>query len=414
MAFRKKQLQKTNPFNSFRMNKLFVALLFTLAGTFAHAQTPDNYYVVIGAFRIHDNAIRLTDQANKQNLMADYAMNPRQSLYFVYVLQTPDKARAFSFLIKIKATTAYKDAWVFKGVLGQLAVSETPKTQPEPVVVSPVQEPVREPEPQPEPTKNEPTPEPQQQPEVKPETKPAPATKLEGKAFVFNLIDAKTKQPVVGEVQILEGPRATQYQAFRANESVLIKTPKNTDGVLVLSTVAPGYKGETRSFSYQTPNLPEGKVGSGEEYIIDLELERVTRGDYVEFNDVRFFANSVALQPESRNELDGLAALLKENPKYKIDIHAHCNGKQDREVNTHTEGADPFVLDPSKSKKVRLSAKRFTQQRGELVKSYLVSQGIETKRIAVTAEGGRVPIYPANSTLAGRNDRIEIQIKKGK
>jgi outer membrane protein OmpA-like peptidoglycan-associated protein len=395
------------------MKRFFIFCLFTLASCWMFAQTPDNYYVVIGVFRIHDNAIRLTENANKLSLMTDYTLNSRQNLYYVYVLQTTEKARAYSFLIKVKATTPYKDAWVYKGVLGQLAVSEPSATEPEPTPEPLPKDPVSpapQPAPQPEPIKTE---TPVKQPEPQ-ETKPAPAPKLEGKTFVFNLIDAKTKEAVVGEVQILEGPRATQYQAFRSNEQVQIKTPKNTDGILVLSTVAPGYKAETRTFSYQTPNLPEGKMGSSDEYIVDLELDRVTRGDYVEFNDVRFFGNAVVLQPESRNELDGLAALMNENPNYKINIHAHCNGKQDREVTTLGSSTDFFAIDPAKNKKVRLSAKQFTQQRGDVVKSYLVDQGIGAKRIGVTAEGGRVPIYPLNSTLAGRNDRIEIQIKKGK
>lgn len=395
------------------MKRFFVALLFTLAAFCSLAQTADNYYVVIGAFRIHDNAIRLTEQAAKLGLMADYAMNPRETLQFVYVFQTPDKARAYSFLIKVKATTPFKDAWVYKGVLGQLTVVET-KTVAESTVdpqPKPAEPRPEEPKPVIE-TKPEPVVQPKQdQPEPKPEKL---ATKLEGKAFVFNLIDAKTKEPVVGEVQILEGARATQYQAFRSNESVQLKTPKNADGVLVLSTIAPGYKGETRTFTYQAPNLPEGRVGSNDEYVINLELDRVSRGDYVEFNDVRFFGNAVVLQPESRNELDGLAELMKENPKYKINIHAHCNGKQEREVTTLGTSTDFFAIDPSQNKKARLSAKQFTQQRGDLVKNYLVSKGVTAKNISITAEGGRVPIYPTNSTLAGRNDRIEIQIKKGK
>ncbi len=394
------------------MKRFLIACLFTLAAAYADAQTTGNYYVVIGAFRIHDNAIRLTEQAAKLNLMADYALNSRETFHFVYVLQTNDRARAYSFLIKIKATTPFKDAWVYQGVLGQLTVA-TPKTDNEPPAPELQPQPV---EPQPEAPKPVVQPDPIVAPkETQPEPKPEkPAVKPEGKAFIFNLIDAKTKEPVVGEVQILEGARATQYQAFRSNAPVQLKTPKNADGVLVLSTIAPGYKGETRTFTYQAPNLPEGKVGPNDEYVIDLELERVSRGDYVEFNEVRFFGNAVVLQPESRNELDGLAELMKENPNYKIDIHAHCNGKQEREVTTLGTSTDFFAIDPTKNKKVRLSAKQFTQQRGEVVKSYLVSQGVTAKNITITAEGGRVPIYPNNSTLAGRNDRIEIQIKKGK
>lgn len=392
---------------------LFAGVALLLASVFCRAQTDDNYYVVIGAFRIHDNAIRLTQQATNLNLMADYAFNQQRELYYVYALETQDKRRAFRFLMQVKTSTPYRDAWVFAGDLENPERLPVPASPPVAISTPPVQD-------QPAPPPAAPAPQPVQE-EIKPvipapavsEEKPAAKPK-EGKAFVFNLIDEKTKQPVAGQVQVMEGPRATQYQAFRANAVAQINPPKNADGVLVVNTVAPGYKSETRAFSYQAPSLPEGRAGDDDTYIIDLPVTRVSRGDFVEFNDVRFFTNAVVLQPEARNELDGMADLLKDNPRYRIQIHAHSNGKAAREVITRGSSNEFFALEPAKNKKARLSDKQFTQQRGELVKAYLVSQGIEPSRISVKAEGGRIPIYPANSTLAGRNDRIEIQVLKGR
>lgn len=107
------------------MIKSGMVILFALFAGCVWAQSGDNYYVIIGAFRQHDNAIRLTQQAGELNLMADYALSPRGRWHFVYVLQTEDRERALRFLANVKATTPFRDAWIFSGVLGQTAIRDT-------------------------------------------------------------------------------------------------------------------------------------------------------------------------------------------------------------------------------------------------------------------------------------------------
>lgn len=99
-----------------------IAALVLCWGVPARAQQPDHYYVVIGVFRTHEQAIRLTEQATALNLLADYALNSRRSLYFVFALETQDKARAYTFLKKVRKSTPYHDAWVYSGVLGELEI----------------------------------------------------------------------------------------------------------------------------------------------------------------------------------------------------------------------------------------------------------------------------------------------------
>ena len=93
----------------------------------------EEHYVVIGAFANHNNAIRWTDNANSKNFSAQYAMNQARKLYYVYILRTEDKRKAFSFMMKIRVETDYKDAWVFSGRLGVEAEQEV-VTEKAPVV----------------------------------------------------------------------------------------------------------------------------------------------------------------------------------------------------------------------------------------------------------------------------------------
>ncbi len=363
----------------------------------AQSQSEISHYVVIGAFAKHDNAIRYTDYANKLNFSAQYAINPARNLYYVYLLEASDRKRAFSFMMKIRVETEFKDSWVFSGKLGQEVKETVVEVKPvEPVVVEEVQE---------KPVIIE-------QPIVKEEpVLVVEEKKPEGKPFYFKLINSGKE--VLGEIHILESLRATQYQAFNGNEVVYLPAPRNAAKTWIVSVQAPGYRPVDLTMDYNSPAEISSGVGSQSEVIIPIELVRSKRGDFIEFNRVRFFGNSAIFQPESKLELDGLVELMKEQPKYKISVHGHCNGKQSRNIVVKGESTEFFETSLKNSRET-VSAKQLTQYRADLVKEYLISQGIDAKRIKTKAEGGNAMIYPPTGALSGFNDRIEVEVKKGK
>ncbi len=118
------------------------------------------------------------------------------------------------------------------------------------------------------------------------------------------------------------------------------------------------------------------------------------------------------LQPESQNELDGVVSLMKENTKYKIKIHGHCNGTQVRESYTMGTSTNFFAMDPTGNKKETISSKDLSYARAETVRAYMVQQGIENDRITLKGEGGKVPLYPEGGTLGQYNDRVEDEFLK--
>jgi len=372
-------------------------VFFAFISGSSFAQTDTEHHVVIGAFSKLDNAIRWTDQANKSNFSAQYAINPARQLYYVYILRTTDKKNAFSFMMKIRLETKYKDAWVYSGSLGTQVV-EPQEPVAEPIIeddpVEQVEEVIEEPVVEEEPVIEQPV-----------------AEKPKGKAFLFKLTSAN--EEVIGEIHVLESPNATQYQAFKGNEIFYLPAPRNSEGAFIAAVQAPGYRPVEVTVDYKNPSLLTSGNGPQGEVIIPIELVRSKRGDYIEFNNVRFFGNSAIFQPESRVELDALVDLMKDQPKYKILVHGHCNGKQSRNI-VSKGSSNEFFETSTLNKRGTVSAKELTQLRADLVKEYLVSQGIDAKRIKTKAEGGKVMIYPQGGTLSGYNDRIEVEIKKGK
>ncbi len=381
-------------------------------GTFAQDPQQPSNYVVIGAFAKLGNAVRFTDAANLENFQAQYAINSPRNLYYVFILNVSERSKAYSFLLKIREETTYKDAWLYTGKLGletdvsikeseptlintgnsnnpaisETVVEELPKNFSPAVVAvdsstykKPVEEYIEE--------------------------KPI------GKPFYFKLINSESRKEVLGEVHVMES-KSPQFQRFNGNELVYLIPPKNNTGIYLLTIQVPGYKTAKLAFDYKDPSAVSSGAGERQEAIVIFELVRAKKGDYVDFNNVRFLHNTSILESMSQKELDEMVTLMMEDLKYKIRIHGHCNGDESREIITMGSSTDFFRLDASKNTRETTTAKGLSEFRAEAVKDYFISKGIDKARIVTKGEGGKMMIYPKTSTLAIHNDRVEIEVLK--
>jgi outer membrane protein OmpA-like peptidoglycan-associated protein len=390
------------------MRKLFFVIVFFGFSIPLVCAQDVRHYVVIGSFGTKDNAARLAGLPVSAKLNARYDLNASKKLYYVYLLESTNEAEVYTYVRKVRLETPFKDAWVYHGSLGNRPLVSAPskpkeevkqevKEEVQPVVNMPVTTVAAEPAPPvvQEMKKEEPK-----------ELAPPP-----GKPFLFKLVNEETGSPVEGEIQVLETAKATEYLAYESNQVVYLPAPKNSKGTFQLKTIAPGYKVSKRALNYTDPANSASGQGAKNEYIIAIPLVRVKTGDYIEFTNVRFFPNTTILQPDSRHELDGLAALMKENGKYKIIVHGHCNGTEERDITALGTSADLFATSPSNSRE-HANAVQFTLLRAETVKTFLIQQGIDASRIKTKGQGGKEFLYPPNSTLSARNDRVEVEVKK--
>jgi OOP family OmpA-OmpF porin len=123
---------------------------------------------------------------------------------------------------------------------------------------------------------------------------------------------------------------------------------------------------------------------------MNFALQPVEVGTTVNLENVLFAQAKTDILPESYPELDLVVSFLKENPKVRIELMGHTDGR-----GVHADN-------------VRLS-----QQRVNKVKAYLVSRGIEPRRISGKGFGGSKPIGSNDTEEARRmNRRVEFVIKK--
>ena len=106
-------------------------------------------------------------------------------------------------------------------------------------------------------------------------------------------------------------------------------------------------------------------------------------------NNLFFATNEYTLQPASINELERVAAILKDHP-YKVEIGGH----------TDDVGSDA-------------ANQKLSELRAEAVKEWLVEHGIEAKRLSAKGYGESKPVT-SNATEEGRrrNRRVEIRFTK--
>ena len=389
-----------------KLRFFFVVLLITLLSKLSMAQeTFSPYYVVIGGFKSEENAQKYCTQAHEQNLPAVYAFNEESQLYYVYVRATQTKDVADDILSRLKSTSIFKDAWVFNGVLSGSNLARKP--QPKPVE--------EEPEPEPEPVIEEPV---EQLPDntqsgAVPAQQPVAETPMPvGRPFIFKLVSSESGDPLNGLVRLQESDRAVQFRGYNGNEKVYVPAPANRSGKWFVVCQVLGFRQLKKPIVYEkAAELSGVSLGPENEVIIPLELERVRKGDYIEMENVKFYNNTALFSPGSERELDELVAMMEANPDYQIRLHGHTNGNQARDIVSLGSSTDFFTPDVSNAK-THGSAKELSLLRAELVKAYLVSKGIEGERIATKGEGGTQMIFDPSGTLAGMNDRVEVEIRK--
>jgi outer membrane protein OmpA-like peptidoglycan-associated protein len=375
-------------------------------------------YVVIGAFSKQTNAIRFTDHAQKDlKLNAKFEMNFRRNLYYVYVLSTDDLAAAVQEARRLRTESEFRDTWVYRGSFDA--------NGPDGVVIVPtetVKEPETSTEQTPETTVTEPaatTEAPKEDStavsentEVPVETTAAPDDAKEGTKFLFKISRATDLKRVRGDVDVIDIDRSRKMGTYKGNLAVKVASPQSKSGKMSLVCDVFGYRKVQREINYNDPEVGTDIIRDATgSVVVPFDLERLKKGDIAVMYNVYFFKDAAVMRPESRYEVNSLLDMMNENLKYKITIHGHTNGNATGKIISMNKDTQNF-FSLTDTKDGFGSAKELSQQRAEIIRDYLVSNGIDTKRMEIKAWGGKKPIHDKMSQRAQENVRVEIEINQ--
>lgn len=210
--------------------------------------------------------------------------------------------------------------------------------------------------------------------EIPRETTPDKRVKIYGK-----VTNAKTGESIVADI-LFTSPSVTESSRTAPETGYDVLVPSTEQYTVKIE--ASGYISALEKLDIQTYEMKELEM--------NFKLQPLEVGTTVNLKDVLFEQGKTILLPQSYPELDLVIAFLKSNPKVKIELSGH----------TDNRGIPGQNL-------------KLSQARVDKVKSYLVSKGIDKKRITGKGYGGARPIA-SNDTEETRllNRRVEFTIKK--
>lgn len=386
------------------------------------------YYIVVAAYLSNQEnfAKKYSDQLNADGRHSKHGFDAARNLYYVYLDFYSDFNESINQMLEVRKAGGFADAWVriIKDGAETEPVAEIkpePQKPAEPVVTAkpvavieekktpPVEE-TKKVETVTEKTKLDsaivPVPNPKAEPVYLPQT-------LKNTQAFFSLYNATNGTILDGEVEVIDTDRSRLISKMKANSYVSLPDPKSKSGKLTLIGSAFGYRKVQHELNYlntEADTLKEEVDLIGNYYMVKFDLSRMSRGDIATLYNVYFYNDAAVMIPESKYELNKLLQMLNENPNYKIMLHGHTNGNGRGKIIYVGPEKDFFNITKDDVVKESGSAKELSGARATVIKEWLVSQGIDAKRIEVKAWGGGRMLHDKNSQHARRNVRVEVEV----
>jgi outer membrane protein OmpA-like peptidoglycan-associated protein len=207
--------------------------------------------------------------------------------------------------------------------------------------------------------------------------KPEPVLLVSGK-----VLNSKTNKPIEAKIRYETLPDGIEAgiavsNALTGEYKIVLPTGKKY-----------GFMAEAKGFASINENLDLINLSVYKEIQKDLILVSIEKGEIIRINNIFFDFGEYKLLEDSYAELNRLVILLNENLSMKIRINGHTDNignVQDNQI--------------------------LSENRAKAVKSFLISKGINPKRV-ITKGFGKLKPLANNNTEEGRqkNRRVEFEI----
>ncbi len=194
--------------------------------------------------------------------------------------------------------------------------------------------------------------------------------------------DKATKKPLLAKVELInlkEGEVESLVESDSLTGKYLMVLTQGAEYALYVNKK--GYLFRSLNFNYS-------EIRDFKPITLDIDLEKVTEGTVAVLHNIFFDVDKFELKEKSRTELQKISRFLTENPALRVEISGH----------TDNVGAAAYN-------------KQLSEKRAQSVYEYLVTSGIDSKRLITKGYGPERPVS-TNETEDGRqaNRRIEFKI----
>lgn len=366
-----------------------------------HAELQPGYYVVVGAYAEtkEDIAIRYVNKLKADGHEASHGFNSSRNLYFVYLQYHTDLKESVRSMLATRKNKAFADAWV-RVVPGDI--------KPQVVQAPPVKE---------APTQPETTPlntEPEDSVWTEPEEKIIQHDPMTlGNTEVFlSLYNGPHNRIVDGQIEVFDADRSKSITKVDGNEYLIIQDPQNNTGKIRLVADVFGYRRVERELTYSRPLADTAKAYvdlMGTTFVVHFDMVQYKTGDRTLLDNIVFYNDAALMMPESKSGLEALLWMLNDDKNYRIRLHGHTNGNFRGDIITMGPSRNYFNIAPD-SKRGSGSSKELSEKRAEIIKLWLMDNGVDASRIEVVGWGGKQPLYDVHSVNAKKNVRVELEI----
>jgi outer membrane protein OmpA-like peptidoglycan-associated protein len=420
------------------MRIFLTVLLLAGCASYAHSQ---RYFIVVGAYASKGHYSEgFVTKLGEGGVKAFYVEDHRRHLLLVCIEKFDEFTPSINEMLAVRKKGKFPEAWVRilkegEGIAplkaaesvaivqesAPVAENTTPPQQAQQQAQQPVQQPVaqspglsevKEPV---ESTTVQSQPVtvviPEQQPEAKESKEPRT---LKNTPVLFHLYDANDNDKIVeGNIEIVDTQRARLIKSSKSSDTVSIPNPNSDSGMISLITDVFGYRKIHHEINYKTPVMDTSKQHfdiEGDYFVARFEMVRYHKGDIATLYHVFFFNDAAIMMPESKYELIRLLDMMKSNPRYRIMLNGHTNGNSRGRILSMGPSKQFFSLNAPDVKEGSGSSKELSGQRAELIRDWLMDQGIAADRMEVKAWGGTRMIHDKNSNNARKNVRVEIEV----
>jgi outer membrane protein OmpA-like peptidoglycan-associated protein len=212
--------------------------------------------------------------------------------------------------------------------------------------------------------------------ELRPDVRPVRTLWVKGR-----VLDNKTSHGLPSAVELTDLQTREVMSRVQTDETgnYLITLPVGRDYAFNVNR---------KGYLFYSENFPLSQKSPDSTYNIDIRLQPIEANATVVLKNIFFPVNRFDLQPESQVELDNVVRLLGENPTLRIQINGHTDNAG--------KPADNLKLSNS---------------RAQAVVNYLVSKGIDVKRLTYQGFGETVPVADnASEEGRARNRRTELKV----
>jgi outer membrane protein OmpA-like peptidoglycan-associated protein len=359
------------------------------------------YYTILGAYSGTREAYaqKYVETLKSKGLKADYGFNASRDQYLIYVGYFPDLKGCLSDM-RAKRKEGFPDAWVrvIPGIIGSTSPQLVTKGN-EQDTDAPVSNTTTE-------KKDGYDPEYWQPP-----IKQYEQMKLSNTEVFLSMYDKQNNRIVDGNIQVIDAQTKKPLKNVNGNEYLYLPDPKGA-GKLSLVCEVFGYKKIEYEINYQNPLADTVKPYvdlMGTTFVVSFDLERAEKGQLGTLGRVYFYDASAIMTPDSEYDLNSLLLYMHENPARHVTLHGHTNGDYQGKITTIGPSKNFFAITPDCITK-NGKAQELSYERGGVIKEWLISKGVDAKRIDVKAWGGEKPLYPTKSADAQKNLRVEVEV----